>query len=296
MASRAIIIDSDERGINPRCDLGQTPGFKAGATEVQRVERCRRTRCWPDPRSIFQTCVFPRTSFNAALMNPCPFLVVATVALFTTGCIAEKFQTFYTVYSVNPESAGAKYLPYSGKTEVLRVDNMTVETQQLFRRGYIKLGESTRGRGGEKGLMNTAEQVGADIVLVKNPDTTPSPQGQPTPWEASFWRKGTPPVFGARSTQLSEDLRAELKRDHGVRVTTVVDDSPAAKAGLRPGDILVGIGDNRAFTQENVGRIFAQHAGQRLDIRFLRGGEEKTVSAQLNPLPKGETQAPRPRP
>ena len=68
----------------------------------------------------------------------------------------------------------------------------------------------------------------------------------------------------------------------GVRLDGVVPGSPAEKAGLAKGDVIVALGDRdvadlRAFSQA----LAARAAGQRVKIDFVREGEKRSVEAVL---------------
>ncbi len=68
----------------------------------------------------------------------------------------------------------------------------------------------------------------------------------------------------------------------GVRLSGVGSGSPAERAGLREGDVLLAIGavelaDLRAFAQT----LRALNPGQRVDLRFSRDGEERSAEAEL---------------
>jgi S1-C subfamily serine protease len=71
-------------------------------------------------------------------------------------------------------------------------------------------------------------------------------------------------------------------RGAGVKVASVIEGSPAAKAGIQKGDILLAMDgapmkDLRAFSQ-----MLARHnPGDVVKVRFQRGDEEQTVEATL---------------
>ncbi len=70
--------------------------------------------------------------------------------------------------------------------------------------------------------------------------------------------------------------------DGGVRVTHVVDDSPAAEAGIREGDIIVEFDGNTirgpaAFTK----KIRARHTGDEVTIKVIRDGRAQELAVVL---------------
>ncbi len=74
---------------------------------------------------------------------------------------------------------------------------------------------------------------------------------------------------------------------HGVRVPTVSTDGPAARAGLRPGDIILEI-DGQTITGVNVLRsqISNSQPGERIDLVYLRDGQRRTTEVQLAEFPE----------
>jgi S1-C subfamily serine protease len=70
--------------------------------------------------------------------------------------------------------------------------------------------------------------------------------------------------------------------DKGVKFADVREGSPAAKAGLKPGDILIGFGDKPInnlydFTYALQG----SKIGDTVPVKFIRDGKEMTVQVKL---------------
>lgn len=99
--------------------------------------------------------------------------------------------------------------------------------------------------------------------------------------KALFFRRVTPPIFGAIVSPIPEDLRKTLERNRGVMVRAVVKGSPAFRADVLMDDILIGL--------EGVDVIepgqFYQHmhslAGQNVTLTVIRNGLVLDLSAQL---------------
>lgn len=73
----------------------------------------------------------------------------------------------------------------------------------------------------------------------------------------------------------------------GVGILGVAQDSPAAKAGLQNGDVIVKVDDTPVATAQQLQELLAQHKpGDTLHITFLRPpGEAQTVTLTLGELP-----------
>lgn len=73
-----------------------------------------------------------------------------------------------------------------------------------------------------------------------------------------------------------------LKEKHGAFVAVVLPDSPAAKAGLLPGDIVIAINDEPVSDQQDLyRRVTALSKGQTAKLRIWRRQEYVTVSAMV---------------
>jgi S1-C subfamily serine protease len=74
----------------------------------------------------------------------------------------------------------------------------------------------------------------------------------------------------------------DVEADSGVLLSQVVDDSPAAKAGLAAGDIVVKVGDTAVGTPSELHRaIRDRKAGDVVTLSVLRDGKERKVEATL---------------
>ncbi len=72
----------------------------------------------------------------------------------------------------------------------------------------------------------------------------------------------------------------------GVLVTGVLPDTAAARAGLKRGDVIVGIGDREIRNAGHLRNTVAlSGAGESIDLRLLRDGREISVEVTLGRLP-----------
>ncbi len=107
--------------------------------------------------------------------------------------------------------------------------------------------------------------------------------------------------IGVQITPLDEDLAKsfKLKDTKGAVVTDVTPGSPAEKAGIQPGDVIIGadaeeIADNSALSRY----ISMKAPGTKVSIRLLREGKEMTLpvvvgAAPDNPEDEGPSGEPR---
>jgi Do/DeqQ family serine protease len=96
------------------------------------------------------------------------------------------------------------------------------------------------------------------------------------------------PWLGAKLQPLTPELSKEfdLKRPAGAVITSVTAASPAARAGLRPGDVIVSV-DGQVVDDPNAFDYrFSTHAlGGQAQLGVVRGGREGKVAVALETAP-----------
>lgn len=88
--------------------------------------------------------------------------------------------------------------------------------------------------------------------------------------------------LGLVSTPVQLPVSAVVRTGHrdGLRVVEVLAGSPAARAGLRTGDILLSVGRKSVSNAESLQKLlFAEAIGAPLDIAVLRDGAELLITA-----------------
>ncbi|MCM1984836.1 HhoA/HhoB/HtrA family serine endopeptidase [Lyngbya confervoides] len=103
------------------------------------------------------------------------------------------------------------------------------------------------------------------------------------------------PYLGIQMATLTPDLRQRLAAenqnlpvsvDQGVLVAGVLPNSPAARAGLRTGDVIQSLGDRPVQTAEGVQRLVEDSTiGQSLPLNINRGGQSVALTVRPGRLP-----------
>jgi serine protease Do len=104
--------------------------------------------------------------------------------------------------------------------------------------------------------------------------------------------------LGVSSQEITTDLREGLNyKGEGVLVSRVVTDSPADRAGVRKGDVLVSINARTIDTPEElVDVVRAAKVGQSVAIVLMRAGVRKNLSVKLGEWPAEEMESETPAP
>ncbi len=93
--------------------------------------------------------------------------------------------------------------------------------------------------------------------------------------------------LGIYSQSLTPELREGLDyRGEGVLVNRVVENSPAERAGIEKGDVIVSVDQRSVDSPEELANIVrAQGAGETVSIRIVRDGERRSLEARLSGRP-----------
>lgn len=108
------------------------------------------------------------------------------------------------------------------------------------------------------------------------------------------------PYIGIQMAELSPELRQEINQsdagiqvnqDSGVIVLAIAPNSPAARAGIRPGDIITSINGTNIQSPDQVQQqVEAVPLGNTLQMTVGRGGRTQTVTIRPEQLPAREPQ------
>jgi serine protease Do len=94
--------------------------------------------------------------------------------------------------------------------------------------------------------------------------------------------------IGVGIQDVSPEIAAELKTDPGAGalVNSVASDGPGAKAQLRPGDIVAGVGGKRVHdAQELIRELLSRDVGQSVYLEVIRAGRHYGTKVDLSARP-----------
>jgi len=97
------------------------------------------------------------------------------------------------------------------------------------------------------------------------------------------------PWFGARMRSLDRELARQygLDRPAGALIVGVLPDSPALRAGIRVGDIIVGLDGEAITDHDSFGYLYATKGTEgSVSVEVLRGGKRRSFVAELETPPE----------
>lgn len=141
------------------------------------------------------------------------------------------------------------------------------------------------------GSAKTAEskmQAIKDALKKKGEVTEQDLVTEPTEYKyyASYWAKLPKPLLGVHIIKLKQKVAAEsevaVTEQKGLKIIAVIKDSPAAKAAITKGDLLLKIGEVNLVKPDDLFAAVKQYAGQTVAIELQRGGEDIKTTVALN--------------
>jgi serine protease Do len=119
------------------------------------------------------------------------------------------------------------------------------------------------------------------------PPVPPAPPLPPAPPQVYQFRTGpfgSSSYLGVSLAEIDADRAKELKlkEDYGVEITRVESGSPAEKAGLKPGDVVLEYNGQRVEGMEQFGRMVRETpAGREVRLVVSRNGATQTLTATV---------------
>jgi len=89
--------------------------------------------------------------------------------------------------------------------------------------------------------------------------------------------------LGVVTETVEGDFAKYFGVEEGALIKKVVEDSPAEKAGLKPGDVLVKIGSDEIEETDDVSEAMQDHQpGDQVNVKYFRQGKETSVDVKLD--------------
>ena len=106
---------------------------------------------------------------------------------------------------------------------------------------------------------------------------------------ASYWAARSPDRMrlGVNPVPLPDEIRQRLQRNTGVFVPIVIRGTPAFRANVLEGDVIVKINGIDVIDPKGFSDQLTQFEGQAVELSILRGNDQLAVKVALNPNPSG---------
>jgi membrane-associated protease RseP (regulator of RpoE activity) len=104
-------------------------------------------------------------------------------------------------------------------------------------------------------------------------------------YAATYWRKAVPPTFGVVGDALPSEMRQALQRNTGVLTRYVIDGSPAFRANILSGDVIIAFDNVPIESLQQFVAKLEDVAGKLTEVTLLRNGIEKKITVQMNLRP-----------
>ena len=96
-----------------------------------------------------------------------------------------------------------------------------------------------------------------------------------------FAKEETIGYLGVTTEALSEAMKTALDVEHGVLIKEIAEKSPAEKAGLKKGDIILEVDGEKIVDYAMLKGLVAAKPDKKIKILFNRSGKEYTKKAKL---------------
>jgi serine protease Do len=127
------------------------------------------------------------------------------------------------------------------------------------------------------------------VLAVPSIGQTPAPRGDAETPSFAFSIDGNGGYLGVQTAEVSSENYSKFGLDkvRGVAIEKVVEGSPAEKAGLQAGDVLLRVNNDEITSSRKLTRIISEIAPDHTaNITVLRGGSERNVSVTLGKRPE----------
>jgi S1-C subfamily serine protease len=141
------------------------------------------------------------------------------------------------------------------------------------------------GRGSVVGIntaIGASPEVGAEGIAFATPIDVAAAVAR----ELISTGRATHPWLGVTGGDITPEAAQEFGQEQGALIIEVVPDSPAARAGIKPNDVIVSFDGERIDSMDDLVVAIRQHrVGERVSMVLVRGGQRMTIQATLGDKP-----------
>ncbi len=238
---------------------------------------------------------------------------ILLVLVFMSVQMVQAEENLYAKHYKEQNGRGLKSLLVEPDTKMYVSNHADEDNIDMLERGYDMMGST----GFEAGsimpnmALTHAKAIKADVVLVYSKyaskksslsqlqllkeaaettgeiDEKALEADEKYRYYASYWAKVPMPIFGLHVIKLKhKDKDGNVTPLDGLKVLAVIKGSPAYKAGLKRGDVLMKLGDFDLQEPEALGPAVGRYQGQQVEVAFEREGAPVVTKATLNSLAK----------
>jgi serine protease Do len=149
-------------------------------------------------------------------------------------------------------------------------------------------------------LLNTqGEVIGINTAIIQNASglsfAIPSNTARDIAEELIAKGKADHPFLGIQMAQITPELQQQLKSQknfevdaaEGILIVNVVSNSPAERAGLKSGDVIQAIGEQKITTAEQVQQAVEEvDIGDQLNFGLIRNNQQLDLAVKVGLLPQ----------
>jgi serine protease Do len=195
-----------------------------------------------------------------------------TLATVTNVGDGEEYDGVY-IDEVLPDT-GAEAAGLAAKDRIVAMDGAAVRNMKDI---YRVLHET----GPDSTVAVTVDRDGVEqdiMVILGRP-----PAKHEARWGVVVDRKG--PFLGVHVQKLTPQLADHFGVDGGLLVSEVLEDTPAASAGIKAGDVLLEIGDTPLRDSGQIHKALAKsEVGQEVAVRLQRDGGPMTLYVEVQEM------------
>jgi serine protease Do len=133
-------------------------------------------------------------------------------------------------------------------------------------------------------VWSMAALLGPALVVAQTPPAPPVPAPPPAaPAARLFSLRGGYLGIGIQEISSERAKALKLREEAGVEITSVMRESPAEKAGLKSGDVVISYNGQKVEGMEQFSRMVRETpAGREVKVDIVRNGTPQTVTVKID--------------